>query len=198
MEQNFNLHTIKLIIGLGNPGTRYKNTYHNAGHLFVDYLKKKYPLLIAHCSLLKSDCFMNESGSWVKKILKKYNTKPEKMLVVHDDADLAVGAYKLQFGRGAAGHKGVASIIKTLGSQAFWRLRLGIRPRIEMQRIKAEDFVLQQITQADKIILNLTFEKAITETFRDSPKNERRNGRLYPPPRLSAKAANQRPGNVRL
>lgn len=162
MEQNFNLSNFKLVIGLGNPGARYKNTYHNAGHLFIDYLKKNYPLLIAHCSLLKSDCFMNESGSLVKKILKKYNTKPEKMLVVHDDADLAVGAYKLQFGRGAAGHKGVASIIQQVGTKEFWRLRFGIRSQTQSaHRVKAENFVLRSFTKTDKTTLDRAFEEVI-------------------------------------
>src|SRR3989344_4086907 len=116
----------KLIIGLGNPDSKYKNTYHNVGHLFIEYLNN-YPLT-PNPYTLKSDVYMKESGKFVKKAMKKDGIKPEALLVAHDDSDIEIGNYKLSFDRGPAGHHGIESIINALGTKKFWRLRIGIRP----------------------------------------------------------------------
>ncbi|MEK7114725.1 MAG: aminoacyl-tRNA hydrolase, partial [Patescibacteria group bacterium] len=114
----------RLIIGLGNPGKEYEKTYHNAGFLFVDYLINS-QLPITNYKLLKTDVYMNQSGNFVKKTLKKYKIKPEEILIVHDDSDIELGKYKISFGRGSAGHNGVQSIIDALKTKNFWRLRIG-------------------------------------------------------------------------
>lgn len=147
MQENFNPQKIKLIVGLGNPGKEYENTYHNVGHLFIEYLKNQ--KLYTHYSLLMTNCYMNESGGFVKKVLKKYAANPEQLLIVHDDADLALGEFKFSFGRGSAGHKGVESIIKTIRTKGFWRLRIGIRKRELKIRKKAADFVLKKMSSRD-------------------------------------------------
>ena len=183
--------TIKLIIGLGNPGRKYENTYHNAGFLFVDYLQNgkwqmaNGPLRRSDSEAskwLKSNVYMNESGGFVKKALKQHGAKPEELLVAHDDSDIELGKFKLSFGRGSAGHKGVESTIKVLGTKNFWRLRIGIRPTADKRGpsarinadgisgnrrknprksawLKAEKFVLKKIALRDKKILEETFEK---------------------------------------
>ena len=159
---------IKLIIGLGNPKGKYERTYHNAGFLFIDYLVKsprissfKHPL----SALFKTDAHMNFSGGFVKKALKKYKVNPEELLIVHDDSDIELGKYKISFNRGAAGHKGVESIIKSLGAKNFWRLRLGIkhepiRTARGPVRKKAIDFVLKKINKKDFEILENAFQNA--------------------------------------
>ncbi|MBI4991745.1 MAG: peptidyl-tRNA hydrolase [Candidatus Harrisonbacteria bacterium] len=152
----------KLIIGLGNPDPEYQNTYHNVGHLFADFLESQASNV--RCRVLKSDVYMNESGTFVKKALKKYRTKPEELLIVHDDSDITLGNNKLAFGRGAAGHHGIENIMATLKTNNFWRIRIGIRPAKEKIRQKAEKFVLKKITTADKKILESVFQKAAEAT----------------------------------
>lgn len=144
----------KLIIGLGNPGSRYENTYHNVGHLAIDYFashRADLELPITRYSLLKSDAFMNESGSFVRSALGKRGLKPDALLLVHDDADIAFGSYKISFGRGSAGHRGVASVIAALQTKNFHRLRIGVRRTGNMQ--KAGTFVLGAINKKSRAVL---------------------------------------------
>lgn len=166
----------KIIIGLGNPAPQYEKTYHNAGFLFVDYLLQNKEFLPAP-KIIKSKKYMNESGKFVKEILKKTGIKPQNLLVLHDDADIEIGKYKLSFGKNSGGHKGVEDIIKSLKTKNFWRLRIGIRkPEINSSaspvsktgesrqkpkaRIKAENFVLKKISGSDLKILSSVFKKA--------------------------------------
>jgi peptidyl-tRNA hydrolase, PTH1 family len=163
MRPDFNSGKIRVIIGLGNPEEKYKNTYHNAGKLAVQYFKE---LLNSKFYILNSNVYMNLSGSFVAGALKKKGAGPEELLLVHDDSDLELGSYKIDFARGAAGHKGVESVIKALGTKNFWRLRIGIRPakpkslisRLK-RRKKAGDFVLKTISKKDLEILENTFEE---------------------------------------
>lgn len=153
----------RLIIGLGNPGKEYEKTYHNAGFLFVDYLINS-QLPITNYKLLKTDVYMNQSGNFVKKTLKKYKIKPEEILIVHDDSDIELGKYKISFGRGSAGHNGVQSIIDALKTKNFWRLRIGIGRRLtrtsrELTRKKARDFVLKKIGKKDLKIIEKSFSE---------------------------------------
>lgn len=173
---------IKLIIGLGNPGAEYEKTYHNVGFAAIDYFAKNPP----NSKLLKSGVYMNQSGGFVKKTLKKYKAKPEELLIIHDDSDIELGKYKISFGRGAAGHKGVQSIVDAIGSKDFWRLRIGIRrgaarngyaalavarpaakraPRLgrKLMREKAGEFVLKKIGKENMRILEKTFTDALNQ-----------------------------------
>lgn len=133
----------RIILGLGNPGSKYESTYHNAGHLFIDYLTRKLELKkngrsrskatltgfeVGNRFFCKNLTFMNLSGAALKDALKIRKVKPEEILIAHDDSDIEIGSYKLSFQKNSAGHKGVDSVIKTLGSKNFWRLRIGIRP----------------------------------------------------------------------
>jgi PTH1 family peptidyl-tRNA hydrolase len=116
---------MKLIIGLGNPGPRYQKTRHNIGQRFVDQLKVPSSKLTG-VKLHNTSIFMNESGQEVKELVTNYSLPTTSLLVVHDDLDLEPGQWKLQFNRSSAGHKGVQSIIDELGTQEFWRLRVGV------------------------------------------------------------------------
>lgn len=157
----------KAVIGLGNPGEKYKNTYHNIGFLFVDFLKNNHEALnisVPNSKISKSDVFMNESGKYVKKIAKKHSAKPIELLIVHDDSDIYLGKYKFSFDRNSAGHKGIDNIMQNLKSKKFWRLRIGIRPkeRKEQGRLKAEKFVLKKISTSNKKLLDSVFDEAVT------------------------------------
>lgn len=134
---------IKLIVGLGNPGPQYEKTRHNAGFVFLDMLASanscawanaaQFQGEVANCSiggdkivLLKPMAFMNKSGMSVGKLLRYYKFKPEEMLVVHDELELAEGVARLKRDGGHAGHNGLRDIIANIDSRDFYRLRLGI------------------------------------------------------------------------
>lgn len=144
---------IKLIVGLGNPGKKYENTRHNVGFKFVDFLQTKYPNL----KYLKPQDFMNNSGLSVAKEAKYFQINPDEVLVVHDDLDIGVGEYRLQFDRGSAGHNGIKSIVEHLQTQAFWRLRIGIG-RPNDSNILPEDYVLMNLSSTDFATLSQVFE----------------------------------------
>ncbi len=160
---------IKLVIGLGNPDAEYTNTYHNVGFLFVDYFIKNQPISNFQFLISKSTEYMNNSGKFVAKAAKKVGAKPEEVLIAHDDSDLELGKYKIDFGRGAAGHHGIESIQQHLKTNDFWRLRIGIRPISPISPIdpigprkKAAEFVLKKISAADMATLKKVF-KEVTE-----------------------------------
>jgi peptidyl-tRNA hydrolase, PTH1 family len=162
---NKDLSKIKLIIGLGNKDKTYENTYHNVGHLLVDFVDKNQESRIKNQELLKSDGYMNNVGSFVSQTVKKTGLQPEKLLIVHDDSDIEIGNYKFSFGSGSAGHRGVESIIKSLKTKNFWRLRIGIRPPRDSlfsklrPRKKASEFVLKKISKRNGEIFQSVFEK---------------------------------------
>ena len=134
---------IRLFVGLGNPGPEYEATRHNAGFWWVDALasqlggrlvpERSYQALVARVNrptgpvwLLEPMTFMNRSGVSVATLARFFKIEPQQILVVHDELDLQPGQAKLKFGGSAAGHNGVKDIHAMLGTQDFWRLRLGI------------------------------------------------------------------------
>lgn len=163
----FNLKKIKILIGLGNPDKIYENTYHNLGHIFIDYLKTKYPQL--PFKTYKTKNYMNLSGFEVLKIVKEKKIKPNEIIIIHDDIDLKIGQFKLTFNKSSAGHKGIENIIQKLNTKEFWRLRIGIHPNSN-KKIKAEKIVLNKISKENEIILKETFEKIIQNYFNQNVK----------------------------
>jgi PTH1 family peptidyl-tRNA hydrolase len=165
---------IKAIIGLGNPLKEYKDTYHNIGRIFVEFLLSKeisFNFLstskksFKYCKLSKKiliipETFMNESGIAVKEAISYFKIKPQEILVVHDDSDISIGNFKITFNQSSAGHKGIQSIIDNLKTQEFWRLKIGIRPQSEKVRKKAQEIVLKKISNKDKQILQSVFKDA--------------------------------------
>lgn len=130
------------LFGLGNPGKKYQLTRHNAGHLLTDLLGQ-----VQGFCLLKSSAFMNNSGREVKRVLDETHFGYDNLVVIHDDVDLELGNFRLQKNRGSAGHGGVESIIKELGTQRFWRLRIGVgRPPAG---VETEAYVLENFTQGE-------------------------------------------------
>ncbi len=155
-------HNFKLIIGLGNPGEKYRGTYHNIGseaiHIMIDKDSANKPFPAQNGCFLDPDqkhptiylippVYMNESGNAVIETMKRFNITLDKVLIIHDDADIKAGAYKLSYGKSGAGHGGVQSIIRALSTKNFWRLRIGVRGE---HAGKAGNFVLQKISAEDK------------------------------------------------
>jgi PTH1 family peptidyl-tRNA hydrolase len=103
---------------------------------------------------------MNESGIALQKVAAFYKISPENIYIIHDDLDLPVGEWRLQFDRGPAGHNGVKSVIENLGTQAFWRIRIGIgKPEFD----NAEEYVLKPFSKEEKVIIRGTIDKILTE-----------------------------------
>jgi len=172
----------KLIIGLGNPGTIYKNTRHNVGFMVLDKLQKKQAdfsnwkddkknqskISKAKINgqtiiLAKPQTFMNKSGQAVSKMVEYYKIDLENLLVIHDDIDILLGKFKMQREKSSAGHKGIESIINQLGSKDFWRLRIGIARPERKKMGNVTDFVLRNFTILEKKKFKKMIEKAIDE-----------------------------------
>lgn len=148
-----------VIAGLGNPGQKYQDTRHNCGFMFVTKLlqianaqsvnSKKFnclswkailPEIPGEWLLTEPQTFMNESGHAIQPLLAWYNIPASELIVVHDELDLPAGELRFKFGGGLAGHKGLASIAQQLGTQDFYRLRIGIgRP---LRKTEVLDWVL--------------------------------------------------------
>lgn len=155
-----------LITGLGNPGKEYSKTRHNAGFLFVDYLREKFNEELGVNELWKFDSkfeanvcsfnlnnkkvflqqpltTMNVSGRSVVKMLNWLKLETNSLILVHDDLDLKLGSFKVQLGKGPLIHNGVNSVENSLNTQDFWRIRIGIDNRTENERQMAgADYVL--------------------------------------------------------
>ena len=116
---------MKLVVGLGNPGAEYENTRHNAGRILVQILEKK--LKEAKIKFITPDTFMNNSGKAVAPLIKSKKDLKD-LIVIYDDIDLPLGKIKISFNRSSGGHNGVASIIKSVKSQEFVRIRIGLAP----------------------------------------------------------------------
>lgn len=166
---------MKLIVGLGNPGSKYKETRHNAGFMALDsfvYLaqddhmlsavssKDAFNAKITRASIAKGgdsadllfaypQTFMNDSGSPVQEIMQFYKIEPKDLIVLHDEIDLPLGTVRLTQNSGAAGHNGVKSIIEHLGTSEFTRIRIGIESRAENRIPPTDAFVLQNFTESE-------------------------------------------------
>jgi PTH1 family peptidyl-tRNA hydrolase len=130
-----------LVVGLGNPGREYAGNRHNVGHMVVDELARRYGgswrskfsgqltdvRIDEHrVGLLKPETYMNESGRSVQAAAAFYKLEPDAILVVHDESDLESGRLQARMGGGLAGHNGLRSVAKQLGTPDFLRLRVGV------------------------------------------------------------------------
>lgn len=173
---------MKLIIGLGNPGKKYENNRHNVGFHVAEALAiklsgdgaikqwrddKKFgsSLLTLDSSLIlaKPQTFMNDSGRAVAKLVNWYKIEPNDVYVIHDDLDISLGAYKIQKGKGPRLHYGVQSIEKALGTEDFWRVRIGVDNRSNENRTPGEQYVLQDFTEEEMETVNEVIDKIIKE-----------------------------------
>ncbi len=158
---------MRLIIGLGNPGEKYKNNRHNIGYMVVDNLKSqmsnvKSSIPNSKFQIFKTNTSMNDSGSFVRHLVSQYPNIPvSNLYIVHDDLDIPLGSYKIQLGKGPKDHKGLNSIYNELGTGDFWHVRVGIdnRTKNREQRTKGEEYVLQDFTDGERRILDRTIKK---------------------------------------
>lgn len=173
------------IMGLGNHGSRYEDTYHNIGFLFLDALHTalhatpwhdEHLYAIAHTDnyiLVKPKTFMNESGKALAVYMTTHRLSPDSLIIAHDDYDIPLGRHKISRGRGDAGHKGVQSIITALGTNTIIRVRIGIGPDLSSPiRKKAEEIVLKIIPKEKRDILHRVFHSIITDIGRLNEQNE--------------------------
>ena len=128
---------MKLVVGLGNPGTEYENTRHNTGRIMLALLEKKLEKekSLQKIKFLMPDTFMNNSGKAVAPSIKTKKDL-ENLVVIYDDIDLPLGKIKISFNRSSGGHNGLGSIIKSLKSQEFLRIRIGICPSTPSGKLK--------------------------------------------------------------
>jgi peptidyl-tRNA hydrolase, PTH1 family len=162
---------MKIIVGLGNPGVEYVHTRHNAGILLVDRLSEKmksdygwrrhkeaFVFETTEVILAKTaGRFMNESGIWIRELIK--NTNNPELTLVHDDLDIKLGEYKIQNGIGPKVHNGVESVENALGNKEFTRVRIGVDNRDPENRIPGEQYVLQKFPPEEKKMLEEVLEQ---------------------------------------
>jgi len=159
---------VKLVVGLGNPGTRYADSRHNIGFRVVDELARRWSVAVARYDrqfegllgqaqvggqtvlLLKPATFMNLSGKCVGAVWRFYKLANEDVLVVYDDMDLPIGQLRLRPGGSAGGHKGMADIIRHFGSEEIPRLRIGIG---RAPATTAVEYVLSRFDEAERPIV---------------------------------------------
>ena len=167
---------MKLIVGLGNPGPEYELTPHNLGFLTIDRIAGDRDVEVRNrqCRALtgrtqigdeqvllaKPETFMNLSGLSVRELLDEYQLRPEAdLIVIYDELDLPLGTIRIRQRGSSAGHNGMESIIGTLGTREFLRIRLGIAPEKKIlkpfskRQLKAVDEVLDSAAEAVKVIL---------------------------------------------
>jgi PTH1 family peptidyl-tRNA hydrolase len=168
---------IKLFVGLGNPGAEYEDTRHNAGFWFIDQLAqqlkvqlspdKNYHGWVARTTLqgetiwlLKPATFMNLSGKSVGALARFFKIEPAQILVAHDELDVVPGEAKLKLGGSHAGHNGLRDIHAQLGTDAYWRLRLGIgHPGVKSEVIH---WVLKKPAPEQRKVIDTCIDRSLT------------------------------------
>ena len=172
------MSAIRLIVGLGNPGTQYEGTRHNAGAFFVRLLAKRHGLslnpdrnalgdsargvIAGHdLRLLVPETYMNESGRSIAAMSRYYRIEPDAILVAHDELDIPAGESRFKHDGGHGGHNGLRDIIPALGGHRdFWRLRIGIGHPGSAKKVSA--WVLSKASTADQISIEASIEAAIS------------------------------------
>lgn len=184
---------MKLVVGLGNPGKKYEGTRHNVGFVVLDrlvqqvqspkfkvknYSVKNYSskfkinkrfksevLQIDDVTLAKPQTFVNRSGEAVGSSVRFYKVALSDLYVMHDDLDIPLGMYKIQFGKGPKQHNGLQSIYERLGTKKFWHVRIGIEHRAKglVDKTPGEEYVLQQFTDEEREVIDRVIQKVVKE-----------------------------------
>lgn len=165
-----------LIVGLGNPGSQYAETRHNAGFMAIDKVADSFSVLVEKSKfnalygrgrienvdviLAKPMAFMNKSGYPVQQIAGYFKISCQDILVIHDDIDLAFGRLQIKEKGGSGGHKGIKSIIEVLGRDDFARIRIGISRENFRDMSGVSNYVLSRFSSDERLIL----PKIITRT----------------------------------
>jgi len=149
---------MKLVVGLGNPGQGYSNNRHNLGFMCVSHFAKEHRIAFDKKQaqarigtgevggetvvVARPDTFMNQSGQAVSRLVKKFSVSPDDLIIIHDDLDLPVGRIRIRQGGSAGGHRGIESIINSLGGKEFLRVRVGIGRPAGSERGASEDAIV--------------------------------------------------------
>ena len=165
---------MRLILGLGNPGPEYAGTRHNVGFAVVDELARRHGIDLsrvrhrARCGtgriagqavlLAEPQTYMNLSGEAARPLMAYHGMEPQDLIVVHDEADFDPGLVRIKNGGGAAGHKGILSLVQHLGTPDFLRVRLGIG-RPPGGPAKLEKYVLERPGKADAELMALGIQR---------------------------------------
>ncbi len=167
---------ILLVVGLGNPGSEYAQTRHNAGFWFAHGLARQLGAQFApdrkyfgdvakagDVRFIKPTTFMNRSGQSVAALANFFQIPAAQILVAHDELDLAAGEIKLKFAGGHAGHNGLRDIHAKLGTSEYWRLRIGIGHPRDSQNSAQEvaDWVLQRPRAEEQTPIEIAIDKAL-------------------------------------
>lgn len=171
---------MNLVVGLGNPGRKYKDTRHNAGFMVVDKMadgrewkesktgRLLYLWVDENTELIKPQTFMNESGESVFTVKKKHqNLEIKNIYVVHDDLDILFGEYKIQKGKGPKDHRGLNSIYEKLGTKDFWHVRVGVDNRLAENKVTGEDYVLQRFNDEELEIIDKVVDEVVKKISND-------------------------------
>ncbi len=176
-----------LIVGLGNPGEQYRTTRHNIGREIAAafareaklpefHFEKKWKAQVTEgkigkekAAVLLPDTMMNLSGSAATPAARFFKVKPRDIFIIHDDADIRLGAAKLSFGKRSAGHKGTESVMRGLKTRDFWRFRIGIAGK---RNIPAEKLVLKKFAPDEQHIIKKIIKRtvdALAQAITESP-----------------------------
>lgn len=172
---------VKLIVGLGNPGSKYHETKHNVGFMVIDQIAKEQSVVFAEDKNFKADIgsfflnsekiylikpttFMNNSGIAVRALLAYYNISIADLIVIYDDLDMAVGKIRFRQKGSAGGHNGIKSIIANITTQEFDRIKIGIG-RPDRNHKVVINHVLGKFQGDDYITIQLTIEKVIEAIY---------------------------------
>ena len=171
------MSAIRLIVGLGNPGTQYEGTRHNAGAFFVRLVARQYGLTLSadrnalgnsargaiaghDLRLLVPETFMNDSGRSVAAMANYYRIDPAEILIAHDELDLSAGESRFKHDGGHGGHNGLRDVIPALGGRKdFWRLRIGIGHPGSARNVS--DWVLSKASSTDLTAIEASIESAM-------------------------------------
>lgn len=170
---------VALVVGLGNPGRKYRYTRHNMGRMAAEEMVDRSELIasgkwpdgrisLVRCEgreflVLIPETFMNLSGRAAASVLQCYRIEPSRMLVIHDDIDLPLGEVRVKQGGGTAGHRGLASLVHDIGESGFRRVRMGVgRPP---EGVDAAEYVLSAFDEPEREQAHVETERAAEAAF---------------------------------
>lgn len=178
---------MKILCGLGNPGTEYEKTRHNVGFMVCDILSARHGISFSSKKfsgwfaggtifgekilLLKPLTYMNRSGQSVGPAVHFYKLLTSDLVVIHDDVDLALGRVKIKVGGGTAGHKGLRSLVDSLADENFIRIRVGVG-RPADSRMDIADFVLSKLSSGEETLFRSSLDQAcdaVEAVIKDGP-----------------------------
>ncbi|GAB4026846.1 MAG: aminoacyl-tRNA hydrolase [Candidatus Microgenomates bacterium] len=170
---------MKLIVGLGNPGEKYKNNRHNIGFVVAErvgellnidrwIMNKRFMGEVAESDkliLIKPNTFMNESGKAVSAISRFYKIKSEDTYIIHDDLDIQLGNFKIQHGKAPKVHNGLLSVERALGTNKYWNVRVGVENRevYGNKGVPGVVYTLQDFEPEERQIVGKVVEEVVVD-----------------------------------